>query len=494
MTLNPFRKGRLAALTLAVLLLLAGTAAVGADSTGPRRADSFLLMSDIHFNPLYDPALAERLVAAPVPEWEAIFATSGKKQLGPVGQDSSWPLVKSALAEMKKRLPRPAFIVFPGDFLTHSFNQHYQQAVAQPTTAGFQALVAKTMQFLVGQIRATFPDAPVLPTLGNNDNDCGDYQLQPQGPFLEATLELARQMVGAAPDPAFDASWLAGGYYAVAHPTLPGVRVVSLNTVYLTPKFTNACGTAGSDPAGESLAWLGQTLEAARAAGDKVWLVQHVPPGMDSYSTANYGSCPSNLVTMYAPSYQEPFGKLIADHADIITATFAGHTHMDEFRLTGQDGKGTFVLGSPAVSAVFSENPGFRVYKVARSGTLLDQRTYYLKNVATAGPGVRPQWAREYDFRQTWGVDRIDLGTLQGLYRRIAVGGSDATRYFSLYNVSTPGVGGVTSANENAFVCAIGTVQTADYSACYCGPAPAADPIAPTASAGSEGPGRPMGM
>src|SRR5271157_4036761 len=135
------------------------------------------------------------------------------------------------------------------------------------------------MQFLALQLEETFPDTPILPALGNNDEVCGDYQLQPGGPFLADTLPILRALVGAAGRPGFDQNWMSYGNYRAG---VRGVRVLFLNTVFFSEHYRNACGPPGSDDPGRAtLAWLEAELAAAKGAQERVWLVYHIPPGVD---------------------------------------------------------------------------------------------------------------------------------------------------------------------------------------------------------------------
>lgn len=468
-TFGPVRFGQVRAFA-ALLTLLAGMLVSGA---APARAERrFLAVSDIHFNPLADASLAAALNAASPEGWQAILDGSAQTAFSPYGSDANWPLVRSALAAMKAAEPTPAFILLTGDSLAHDFGQFY--AAALPTPAGqaadpaaFQSFAARTVTFLLTQIERTFPGVPVLGTLGNNDDDCGDYELQPGGPFLQATVDLAKRLAGRRADPAFVASWLMGGNYSVPHPTLPKTRVISLNSVYLTPKYKNACGSATETPAASTLAWLGDALAEAAAAGERVWLIQHVPPGIDAYSTASYLTCP-NVAPMIAPAYQAQYYGLLTRFERSIAVTFAGHTHMDDVRLIGKPGEGGFTLITPAVSPVFDQNPAFRTVTMADDGRLLDHTTHYLTNLTAAGPTVPARWEPEYSFRTAWGVDRIDRATLDAVYARIKAGGTDQQRYVTYYGVSTPGVG-ITTATLPSFLCAATAAETADFTACYCG-------------------------
>jgi len=129
------------------------------------------------------------------------------------------------------------------------------------------------MRFLAAELADTFPATPILPTLGNNDDICGDYALEPGGPFLADTVDIVAGMIGPSADQRFRQSWLALGSYVVANPALPDQRIVVLNTNFFSLHYKNDCGTAAEgNPAAATLAWLGQTLSDAATAQHKVWL------------------------------------------------------------------------------------------------------------------------------------------------------------------------------------------------------------------------------
>ena len=74
-------------------------------------------------------------------------------------------------------------------------------------------------------------------------------------------------------------------------------------------------------------------LAAAKQARERVWLVYHIPPGVDGYATLQHGSCPGEIIPMWKPGYAAPFNAVLRRYADTVAASFAGHTHMDDFRL-----------------------------------------------------------------------------------------------------------------------------------------------------------------
>ena len=172
-----------------------------------------------------------------------------------------------------------------------------------------------------------------------------------------------------------------------------GLRIIFPNTVFFSAHYRNACGSASApDPGPATLAWLDAEFAAAKQAQERVWLVYHIPPGVDGYETLRQGACPGTIEPMWNQAYAEPFNALLQRYADTIAASFAGHTHMDDFRLLGDDsGYFAFVLITPAVSPIFGQNPAFRTVVYDPAGAILDQTTYDLTNLreAAAGGGTR---------------------------------------------------------------------------------------------------------
>lgn len=462
--------------TALVAFSLVALVALGCSASDTMPANQrFLVASDIHFNPFYDPSLTPRLAKAAAAEWDGVFASSTVTGLGTYGADTSWPLLTSSLAAMKAALPDPAFVLISGDVLAHHFPQLYDTSMPSGTTTmnqtGYQSFVAKTVAYLAAKLRETYPEASIIVALGNNDDDCGDYEIQPGGAFLSTTGAAIKGLIKEPVGPDFDASWAALGNFVVPHPTLKGVRMVAVNTVYLSPRYQNACGISGGSgptPATATLDWLSGVLADAKAAGEKVWLLQHVPPGIDAYSTTSYMTCPS-VTTMYAPEYDALYGPLMLRYADTITASFSGHTHMDDFRLIGTGAGASYSLITPAVSPVFEQNPGFRVFDMAPDGALTNQTTHYLSNLATASSAASASWKAEYDFNSAWSVSGVNLSTLQAVQGRIAAGGADQDRYVKYYGVSTTENVGITPSNLKGYVCAAGNAETTAFVSCYCG-------------------------
>jgi sphingomyelin phosphodiesterase acid-like 3 len=447
--------------------------------------NKFLLASDIHFNPMADPALVVELAAADPTQWEAILQRSKLTRFSLYGQDTNWWLLQSALDQMRKTLPHPAFVMYTGDLLAHNFPREFRSAAHDEDPEHYRSFVLKTVQFLALEFRKRFPDTKVLITPGNNDNDCGNYSVHADGTFLSDTAPVSQEL--AQGNGTFADQWKALGSYNVPHPTIPGLRILSLNTVFLSNNyrslsFQEGCAAVASNAPADLLDWLASNLAAAKQAGERVWLMFHIPPGIDGFMSthklvsqleahrpATSTSCADTIVPMWVPQWTARFDALVEQFQDTILASFSGHTHNDDFRLISSGGANrAFVLIDPAISPVYGQNPAFRIVSFANDGSLIDQTTYYLANLNRATSTVPGHWKREYQFSHEWTVKRLDRASLGKIYSEIQNTQTARDQWLKLYNVSSHGVYVPPDAIRGLY-CAIGGLSVPAYASCYCG-------------------------
>jgi len=435
-------------------------------------ATEAVILSDIHFNPLADKALAEELAAAPVKQWATIL-DRGRERISIYGEDSDWKLVRTALAAMKQQA-KPDFVLIPGDFVVHNFRDVFNASVAEHSNAAYRRFVAKTIRFLALQLEATFPQTPIMPALGNNDSDCGDYAVQPGGSFLADTRNSIADLIGTDADDGFAKSWDGLGNYAVTNPALPDETVIAVNTNFFSPHYRDSCGSAGAgNPAPATIAWLRRTLAATAAAHRKAILIYHIPPGADAYGTARKTSCPITPVPMLAEPYAGELHDLMLRYRDTIVADIAGHLHTDAFRiLRDHDTPFGFVMIVPGISPIFGQNPSFRRAHFAADGTIADTTVFYLANLLQVAAGGRPQWQPEASFDHAWSVPRYDAASLDTLFRRIGTEPELHDRWTESYGVQGPAGAAITPETFATYRCSVGSDRVGDVARCLCGGTP----------------------
>ncbi len=448
----------LAILTSPILLL-------GSNGQTPSgSAAEFIWISDVHFDPTANATLTDALAEGNVADWLSILESSPGRA-SKFGEDTDWPLLASSLDEIRKTSPQAQFVVVTGDIFVHKFRDKFNKTAKNHGDEDFRHFATKTFQFVMAQLESLAPGKPVLFTFGNNDGDCGDYELQPNGAFLSDTNAAIKKILGRLADKTSQADWSASGSYSVRHPALKHYRVISLNSVYFSPKYRNSCATTGAaDPGKDEMAWLATKLSDAKARHEKVWLLFHIAPGIDGYATAHPkgGGTEKPVVPMWKPEYTAAFERLLEQYRDTVTISLAAHEHMDDFRLVDH----SLVLLTPGLSPVVGQNPAFRVVTYRSSGVFSDIRTYYLSNLDDFDRGQKADWRAEYSFGQSWGRARFNFQTFNTLFHEVEVNPEMRAQWMTLYSVSHPEGGAITQQTFPWLFCAAGNMTEAPYRAC----------------------------
>lgn len=432
------------------LAVLAGLIASIPSVCAAEGSGTFVVISDFHFDP---------------------FATPGTDQaMSRPGEDTNHALLASSLAAFARAAADADFAIVPGDFLAHEFEEKAAKSLGViPTAPTVGEMAVKTTIFVADSLADVLSGKPAIVALGNNDSSCGDYRIEPGGSYLAATRETVRRLVGTERlEPDFDRTWDAGGYYAARHPAVPNGLIVVLNDVLWSAKYRDACGTDGLAAAHAMFDWLRDRLTRQRAAGGRVWMLHHIPWGIDPYATINAtaSTCPAKVVPFLQEPFASDFPALLAEHRDLIQASFSGHTHFDDYRLL-IDARGS-VIGvdkvTPAISPIFGQNPGFQVFTYDRSsGALSDFSTWFLAN-----PGEAPQaadWRFEYTFTEAYRQPRYASDTVAAIWKALSNDGAVQDTFRRLYNV---GRGTLDAATLTAYACAMGHLDRPSFTACYC--------------------------
>lgn len=184
------------------------------------------------------------------------------------------------------------------------------------------------------------------------------------------------------------------GSYSVLDATT-GLRIISLNTnLWYKSNYWMYEATMEHDPSG-LLAWLAAELAAAEVAGERVWLLGHMPLGSsDAFHDQSY----------YFDAIVQRFDATIA-------AVFYGHTHKDEWELAYSDYADQSAATATMVSYIApaltptSGNPTFRVYSVDPvTFAVLDFTVYYANLSAPTYQTDGPTWEALYSAKATYGA------------------------------------------------------------------------------------------
>ena len=461
-----------------VLLLIFTTACASTprrpaaiDFTGP--TDSILLMSDFHFDPLFDPALLPALIQqSDASQWEAIFENSQIKSLSPYRADANFVTLKSALEAMKKADPSPRFIIVGGDFLPHKFEKRFAE-LAPTSSDKFKPFADETLRFLALMVQKYFPNSLIMPAVGNNDDACGDYLIQPQGPSLNAFAKTwAPAANRSSSSPSFISSVGSAGHYTELVPAIDGgqtLRAIVINGVYWSPRYLNTCGNASATPGAAELSWLEQRLEESQKAGEKVWLINHIPAGIDVATTQfkDPKYCMTKKFTMMIN--EEPNRKyldLIRKYHSTIAATINGHTHYNEYRVYGEKQEAVLAITIPSIAPNHENNPGFQILTV-------DPATFAIHNSSVYGIDVDPSatnpvWDKLYDFNQFFQQTELSASSLSQILETEKTDDAAGKDRYSRFMNSGAKPSGFMVHNWDLYTCAMthGTAETVSECAC----------------------------
>jgi hypothetical protein len=425
-------------------------------------ADTFLLFSDVHFDPFADPSLVTALAAADASAWKGILASSSQTGYAAYGSDSNYALFESALDDMAGRAGNVATIIYPGDILGHDFPAQYAALTGDTSQEGLDAFAQKTVQFFVAEVDSRFPSATVLTANGNCDTDnlLGSIGARPGDAFLaNAAPVMAQAFFNSDADrAAFLAGYSLGGYYAVQPDGPTGLKYIVLNDNLWITEYDDP------GPGLVELAWFTSQLAESAANFQKVWVVGHIPVGT-SGSTAAEASAQSGGITysgLLDDGFNNAFAYLELAYDGTIAATFTGHTHDDDFRLlTDASGAAALMRVAPSISPVFGNNPGYQIYGYdSQTYALLDETTYILDL-----QGASPTWSKEYDYAETYGVGLATSQDWQTAYAEILTNPVAQAAYFDFNNQSATSQSGITAATAPIYLLAPAFVTPTTFNA-----------------------------
>ncbi len=216
---------------------------------------------------------------------------------------------------------------------------------------------------------------------------------------------------GAASQTDFMGTFKADGNYAV---DLFGgaVMAIGLNTILCSPYVPGDNSAAVN----AQFAWLDTKLAAAQAAGQKVWIVMHVPVGGFMGPTAAGVDSNGHIASaamMWKADYQASFLDTVASYPGVVVMAIAGHTHMDEYRMMMP---GYPLEIAPGISPVFANDPAYKRFK-------LDLHTFVpgdyeaIKYSLATLPG---QFDEYYTFSQAYGAPDYSARSLQELFAQLS--------------------------------------------------------------------------
>ncbi len=411
------------------LLLLATLPAFAQTAHSKSTTEPILMLSDIHFDPFQNPTLVPQLVAAKVKDWPTILATpttpaaqQAYQQLQQAckakGTDTNYTLLTSSLEAEQKQLPAPLFVTISGDLMAHQFDCRFKTLLPNSSEKDYSAFAAKTVAFVAQELHTTFAKTPIYFALGNNDSGCKDYREDTGSSYLvNDGKSFAAVVLDKANAADIATEFSAYGDYKVELPApFKNTHLLVMQDIFESKKYTTCDGKDAPSAGAAQIAWLRGKLEEAHAKHEHIWIMAHIPPGIDAYSTftkrSSAGSCPFGDPVLFLNS--DLFADALADYTDVISLVLLGHTHMDEMRLYAAKSGNSAIPGKliPSISPVDGNNPSFTVGTVDPARSMLVDYTVY---AASNKSGVGTTWSPEYTYSAAYHQPDYSAASLTSL-------------------------------------------------------------------------------
>lgn len=454
-------------------------------SPSPREVHA-LFVSDIHFEPFWDPGKAQQLAAAPADQWSTILVSPDsadrdtqfaalEHKCHTRGEDTSYALYASSLRAIRTNARDAKFITLSGDLIAHAFPCKFDALFPQSSPDAYRSFVEKTIEFVLGELHTALPDARVYAALGNNDSDCGDYELDEHSGFLTHLGDPITQGLPQDSRKGAAMTFADAGYYSAPLPApLENTRLLVLDDTFMSRRYTSCSGKADTGGADAQIAWLRAQLAEARQSKQHVWVMGHIPPGVDSYSTAvkMRNVCEGSAPEMFLSSDELP--ELLSGYGDVIQLVLFAHTHMDEMRLLRPENPaassaspGVAVKLVPSISPINGNAPSFTVATIAASTAVLEDYRVFVASVPT---GVDTTWNEEYDYTKTYHRREFSAAALNSFvtgFQTDSAASTDASEaYLRNYFVRDRSL--ELRVFWPQYVCALSSYETASYRNCVC--------------------------
>jgi sphingomyelin phosphodiesterase acid-like 3 len=465
------------------------TQGIRQDAARPRTV-SALLVSDIHFEPFWDPAKVEQLKSVPARSWDAILAadpSADRQQRFDAlqdkcharGVDTTYALYKSSLNAIHAKAAEAGFVILSGDLVAHAFSCKFSALFPEASPQAYSAFVEKTLDYVLQELRMTLPGVPVYAALGNNDSGCGDYQLDANSDFLRAAGAIFTEGFPTAEREEALKTFGAGGNYSIALPApIEHTRLLVLDDLFMSRKYSTCDGKPDAAAVASQIAWLRSELERAREHKEKVWVMGHIPPGIDPFTTILKmrnvcgGKAPDEFLA------SDDLGKTIGDFGDVVRLAIFAHTHMDELRLlkpTGREGErgaqaGVAVKLVPSISPINGNSPSITLAQIdPKTAVMVDYNVFAASN----STGVETVWTRAYDFGEAFHVPEFSAATLGKMIAEFAADPNAQTEASQNYirNYYVRDVSAEIKAFWPQYSCALSNLTAESYRNCVCAPA-----------------------
>jgi len=305
--------------------------------------------------------------------------------------------------------PHPFLVLLTGDLTSHDAFYEYPEHIAQK------------LDFVFTTVKKHFgKSVKIITTIGNHDVFPADQASDNKtDEAVSASAEVMyKHGVIHKKIPDEDVFKLRG-YYKTSIPN-SSVDVIVMNNI-LDLTLNRFSDPNNRDPAG-MYSWMEKKVMESACARRKVWLVGHVAPGV-IWQLQRGVSVIERLIEDYGRN-------------GTITRAFYGHTHMDEFVLTGMESlqdRAEFVsILAPGMTTKSNTNPSVRAVIVkGKDLELVDWYQYHFY-LNASNKEKKPVFKHAYTFRKWLDVPDMSPQSFQLILQRILTNETYAVNYLNM--------------------------------------------------------------
>jgi len=225
-----------------------------------------------------------------------------------------------------------------------------------------------------------------------------------------------------------------GGFYNFHLPETPSLSLLSLNSNLW---YKSNHQVEGQEDPGDQISWLENILNSAQAAGEKLLIFSHIPPGKFERFYQFCGEekgCDLNGgyhgFHWLAKKFNARYIELVEKYSLAISGQLFAHHHTDSFKVflsSGGEEPVSWALLAPGVSPMNStlapetgaNNPGIRLFKYDKiNGQIIDYDQFYL-DLAQANSAGNASWGLEYSFLEYYSLTHISAAEISNLVLNI---------------------------------------------------------------------------
>lgn len=376
-------------------------------------SDSFLHITDIHYDPLYSINSPTKCFLGNTGlgcchKYDIPLKNSHKaSKWGDYNCDLSYTFLDSTFKWIKKEFYNSTqFIIYTGDSAGH---HDFSNSLS---------VVKKSIRDIHNLFTDYLPNKPVFNNLGNHDtfpiDQTQKYIYKHLLNYIADTWSYKLHLNDMA-----DINVRKGGYYS--YDIHNSTKIISFNSIFYDNNniFKNKKNLE-NDP---QILWLQNELLIARLNEQKVWFISHIFPSAGESTK----------------EYNHVMKKIFYNFKDIIIHQWWGHSHNDQFIIYRNDNDTSnnyYSCGMITPSLMPDKRfPSFRIYDYDPLTFKLIDYTQYYANLTEIILTNNFEFKKQYSFRELYNLSNMDCKNYYTLYNKIHNG----TLYQKYCNQYTPG-------------------------------------------------------